>query len=86
MWCSAMCAVRRAVLDAALRCLAEDHVFGRRSHVRPPSPSSLGPAAPAPPSAGLKSSPIYLYNGVAMAVSFLILRIIGMGSLGAKLF
>jgi len=35
---------------------------------------------------GLKSSPVYLYNGVAMAVSFLILRIIGMGSLGAKLF
>ena len=52
----------------------------------PPSPNSLGPAAAAPPSAGLKSSPIYLYNGVAMAVSFLILRIIGMGSLGAKLF
>ena len=35
---------------------------------------------------GLKSSPIYLYNGVAMACSFLIVRIIGMGSLGAKLF
>jgi len=35
---------------------------------------------------GLKSSPLYLYNGVAMAVSFLALRVIGMGSLGAKLF
>eukprot|EP00320_Phaeocystis_rex_P007193 CAMPEP_0119065952 /NCGR_PEP_ID=MMETSP1178-20130426/8631_1 /TAXON_ID=33656 /ORGANISM="unid sp, Strain CCMP2000" /LENGTH=256 /DNA_ID=CAMNT_0007047511 /DNA_START=44 /DNA_END=814 /DNA_ORIENTATION=- len=35
---------------------------------------------------GLKGSPLYLYNGVAMAVSFLALRVIGMGCLGMKLF
>ena len=76
--------VRRAVLGAARGPLhAENHALGCRPHVRRPAPA---PAAATPPSAGLKSSPIYLYNGVAMAVSFLILRIIGMGSLGAKLF
>ena len=46
----------------------------------------LRPAAPAPPPPGLKSSPLYLYNGVAMALSFLGLRVLGMGFLGLKLF
>lgn len=35
---------------------------------------------------GLKSSPLYAINGVLMALSFLVVRVVGMGLVGLKVF